>query len=383
MTPLHLNTILEQLNTLVVTINRFGNIEYISPSVKTLLGYEPQSLLGERWLNVTRQEDQIANKTELLSVLRSRKYGSGPLSFERALTDSVGRTKWILWNVSLSPDNNLIGVGQDITFRKKAELELRAKNKELQLKNSEVTDSIRYAKRIQDAVIKDPGALKNYFTDAFVLYKPRDIVSGDFYWYHKKDNKVFVAAVDCTGHGVPGAIMSVIANNLLKEVVVKRGLEDAGEILHAIDKELGITLSREDGIINDGMDIALTVFDFGNNTLSFAGAHRPLLLIRNEEIKEYKGSKYPIGFFEGDKTFETHHISFQSEDRFFMLTDGYIDQFGGENDKKFNRKQFYELLTTSQHMSMDEQRSFLEYAHTNWKQDKPQTDDILVMGVRI
>ena len=381
------NNILDQLNTLVLTVNKYGNIEYVSPSAKQLLGYEPNTLLGDGWWELTRLNvlDRVANKKEILSLLGSGQYSTS-WSFERELTTLNGTTKWILWNVSLNKDKTLLGVGQDITLRKNMELQLLSANKKLELQNSEIIESIQYAKKIQDAIIKDPDTLKQYFSDAFILYKPRDVVSGDFYWYHKKGNKIFVAAIDCTGHGVPGALMSVIANNVIKEVIVKQGLEDPGEILHAIDKELGIVLSKEDGTVkaSDGMDIALAVFDFNNNTLAFSGAYRPLVLIRDKEIYEYRGSKYPIGFFqEVDKKFETNYIPIQTNDSVYFFTDGYIDQFGGEHNKKLNRKRFYELLQSTQNMEFEEQRSFLDYAFNNWKQDELQTDDILVMGIKI
>ena len=387
MTTLIANNILEQLNTLVLTVNPSGNIEYVSPSVKQLLGYEPNTLLGEGWWELTRtnQYDRLANKSEILSLLNS-KNKSGSWSFERALTASNGEIHWVLWNVSLNHDKTLIGVGQDITLRKKVELQLLEKNRQLQVKNSEIIESIQYAKRIQDAVIKDPSKLKTHFSDAFILYKPRDVVSGDFYWYHKKGNKIYVAAVDCTGHGVPGAIMSVIASGLIKDVVVKHGLEDPGEILHAIDKERNLVLSKDDGTItsSDGMDISFAVIDFNNNTLAFAGAYRPLIVVRDGKILEFRGSKYPIGFFEEvNKNFETNYIPLQNDDKVYLFTDGYVDQFGGEKNKKLNRQRFYELLLNSHTMDIEEQRLFLDYALNNWKQDEPQTDDILVIGIKI
>lgn len=368
-------------------MNQRGQIEYVSPSVKKLLGYEPQTLIGNGWWELTRKNntERIANQTEALSLFAVEKH-NGAVSFERALLTSNGETKWILWNVLVNTDKTLVGVGQDITSRKKAEIELTAKNKELLVKNVEITDSINYAKRIQDAYTQDPLVLRSHFTNSFILYKPRDVVSGDFYWYHKKGNKLFVAAADCTGHGVPGALMSVIAQNIIKEVVIKRNLEDPGEILHAIDKELSIILENEynKATTSDGMDIAFTVFNFDTNILAFAGAYRPLILLRKNEIIEYKASRYPIGFFDYTiKNFETNTISISEGDEIYLFTDGYIDQFGGEQSKKFNRKRFYDLLLSAQSMNFNERENYLEYALNNWKQQNDQTDDILVIGIKI
>src|SRR6185437_11604767 len=387
MTTLFSRSILKQLNILILVVNQYGEVEYVGPSVKTLLGYEPESLLGEGWWELTRrnERERLTNKTEIVNILQGKEIIK-PVSFERALTAHDGTTKWIVWNISYNDNNTLIGIGHDITTRKRAENLLQEKNKELQLKNTEIGQSIQYAKRIQEAITQEPGMLNMLFEDAFVLYKPRDIVSGDFYWYYKKGNKVFTAVADCTGHGVPGAMMSVIANGLVHEVIVKKGIEEPGKILTAIDAELTARLSKADGTVAtaDGMDIALTIFDFDTNTVSYAGAFRPLVMVRNNEIIEYRGSRYPIGFYEDVvKTFDTHTIPLQQGDRIYLFSDGYVDQFGCEEHKKLNRKRFYELLLNIQTMKMEEQKAYLEYAFMNWKQDEIQTDDILVVGLEI
>lgn len=253
-------------------------------------------------------------------------------------------------------------------------------------KNKDITDSINYAKRIQAAIMPDEDGLKKFIPESYIYFKPKDIVSGDLYWYHKKGNKIFVAAIDCTGHGVPGAIMSVIANGLIRDSIIKRGIEDPGDILHAIDNELINLLSRENNFskTTDGMDIALVVVDFSNYAIEFAGAYRPLILLRDQKIIEYKGSRFPIGFYDsGSKSFTTVKVPFKLNDRFYLFTDGFIDQFGGENKKKLNRKRFYDLLLNSNEMKMGEQKSFLDYAINNWKQDESQTDDVLVIGLNI
>lgn len=379
--------ILENLNTLIVVVNSEGKIDYVSPSVQRMLGFEPRQLLGEGWWNLTRRdENERARVKEHVNTLIRQSPDIVPAAFERALITSKGETKWILWNHTRGPESSLISIGYEITDRKLAEQKLQQKNRELQSRNSEMLASIQYAKRIQDAVLPDAQGLKNFFEDAFVYFKPRDVVSGDFYWYYARGNKVFVAAMDCTGHGVPGALMSVIANGLVRDVVIKRGLEEPDEILYAIDKEMEAALSRQDGsnAAPDGMDIALCVFDKEKRILSFAGAFRPLLRVRNNEITEFRGSRYPIGFYpEINKIFEKQEIPYESGDAFYMFSDGYIDQFGGERGKKLNRKRFTELLLQVQSMNLEEQESFLDYALNNWKQEEEQTDDVLVIGVKV
>jgi PAS domain S-box-containing protein len=387
MTAVISNRILEQLNTLILIVNELGNIEYVSPSAMRLLGYEPHTLLGQGWWDLTRKnkQERFVSKSEVMRILRDGKIIPS-LSFERALTAADGSIRWILWNVSTGEDKTLLGIGHDITARKKVETQLLAKHKELEQKNTDILQSIGYAKRIQDAVIQDPLLLKNYFSDSFVLYKPRDVVSGDFYWYYKKGNKVFVAAIDCTGHGVPGAILSVIANGLIRDAVLKSGLETPGEILHFIDTELDKVLSKEDGSLAmaDGMDVSLTVFDPEKKEVSFAGAFRPLVRVSSKGLEEFKGSRYPIGAYDAvGKKFENISIPWQSGDRFYLYSDGYADQFGGEREKKLSRKGFFELILSAQSMDMDEQKAFLEYSLNNWKQNGEQTDDILVIGLEV
>lgn len=380
------NAILEKLNTIIISVSPNAKVDYVSPYAEKLLGYPAASLLGDGWFLKTRStnEDRILNRNFVLSLLASRE-AFVPVSYERPLVDVNGDTKWIQWNVSIDESGSLIGIGYDITDRKLTEQKLIKKNRELQKKNKQVSESIEYAKRIQEAVLSDPEALKNYFADAFIFYKPKDIVSGDLYWYFKKGNKTFFAIVDCTGHGVPGALMSVLASGFLRDVIIKRDAEDPSQILRLIDGELTLALSKEDGSIaaTDGMDIALAVYDEEKKALEYAGAFRPLLLIRKNEIIEYKGSRYPIGFYSDvEKIFETHSIAIEAGDTAYLFSDGITDQFGGENRKKLNRKRFYDLLLNTQDMELTEQASFLEYSLSNWRQQEPQTDDIVVMGVR-
>lgn len=381
------DSILEKLNSLIVVVNNTGKVEYVSPSAKRILGFEPEELMGEGWWNLTRDNDhdrEIIKNMALNQMKQGRLLETIP--YERLLKTANGGERWILWNTSKGPLNTLVGIGHDITDRKKTEQQLLAKNKELEQHNKDMVDSIQYASRIQEAILPDVQRIKNVFKDAFVLYQPKDVVSGDYYFFYQKKNKIFVAAVDCTGHGVPGALMSIIANGILKEVIIKKGMEDPSEILYALDEELYLALNKQnnEGVTHDGMGVSLGVFDLENNTLNYAGAFRPMLLIRDDDIIEFDGNRFPIGFY-GDvkKEFTSKQIDLRENDTFYFFTDGYCDQFGGEKKKKFNRKRFKELLLSAQSMEMEEQESFLQYALLNWRQEEPQVDDVLVMGIRI
>ncbi|HET6243193.1 MAG: SpoIIE family protein phosphatase [Bacteroidetes bacterium] len=376
--------ILEKLNTLLVVINNQGKLDYVSPSVSKALGVSPEILNGQGWFNLTRKNaaEMIHVKEEVKLMIQSEVL---PAPFEREFKTARGEKRWILWSPSKGPDNSVIGIGYDITERKIAEERIQEKNRELQKKNSELLDSLKYAQTIQEAILPDIDSIKASFKKAFVYYNPKDIVSGDFYFHYKTGNRVFVAAVDCTGHGVPGALMSVIGNSLLKDIVVKRGTNDPAQILRFLDEELFTAINRSGKTVtSDGMDVAIGVFDFDKKVLTYSGAFRTLLYVRNQEVLEVKGNRYPIGFYQDVvKSFESVEIPLQQDDSFYFFSDGYADQFGGEQGKKLNRKRFKDLLLTINEMEADEQESFLDYALTNWKQEEEQTDDILIIGIGI
>jgi PAS domain S-box-containing protein len=383
------NTIIERLNNLIVIANPEGAVEYVSPSVKTILGYEPIELLGNGWWDNTKSGvDENIPFVQYIEKQFHINNGSvlNEVSYERQLKTASGENKWILWNMSVGPDNSVISIGSDITIRKNAEKELEMKNISLQHQNEDIIDSIQYARKIQDAILPSVHAIAKNMADAFVLYLPKDVVSGDFYWYYKKDNKIFIAAADCTGHGVPGALMSVVGNSILNAVIVKRGIEDPCKILKTLDSEVNNLLQKEDtyDVMNDGMDVSLAVIDLSLNYLTFSGAMRPLWVVRNEEVIELKGDRFPIGYFYGvEKTFSNVEFELKKDDYLYMFSDGYADQFGGEKNKKFNRKNMKELLVSINSMKAEEQKGFLDYSLKNWRQETEQTDDVLIIGLKI
>lgn len=381
------DAILAKLNSLIVVVNHHGKVEYVSPSAKKILGFDPEQLIGEGWWNLTRIDELERADIKALTFQQLKQdslHESVP--YERLLKTATGGDKWILWNTSKGPANTLVGIGHDITDRKKAEQKLIEKHKELEQHNKDMVDSIQYASRIQEAILPDIQKIKNAFDDAFVLYQPKDVVSGDYYFFYQRGSKTFIAVVDCTGHGVPGALMSFIANGILKEVIIKKGIEEPSEILYALDDELFNALNKQnsEGVTNDGMDVALAVFDSEKNTVNYSGAFRPMLLARENELIEFEANRYPIGFYgDVEKIFVSKELELKKGDTFYFFTDGYCDQFGGEFKKKFNRKRFKELLLSLQGMEMEEQQSFLQYALLNWRQEEPQMDDVCIIGVRI
>ena len=377
--------ILDKLNTLIVVLNKSGSIEYVSKSAQQLLGYNSEELLGNAWWEVTRfskpEGEEVKNK--ILTTFSSQKIATQ--TFEHKLKTSAGGQKWVRWNVSYLNDDQLIGIGYDITENKLNEKRLIEKNKQLIEQNKDITDSIYYAQRIQQSILQTPELLKEYFNESFLLYKPKDIVSGDYYWFYEDDTFKYIAVVDCTGHGVPGAMMSMVANSMFKEVFINRKISNPSEILKALDEELAKSINKnQDATFNDGMDVSLIRINKTTNELAFSGAFRSVLISRKNDITELKGSRFPIGFYSGiEKEFETKNFQLQKEDSLYLFTDGFIDQFGGERNKKLNKSNFKDLLNTINDMNMDEQEAFLEYSFNNWKQDIDQTDDVLVIGIKI
>lgn len=377
--------ILDKLNTLIVVLNKSGSIEYVSKSAQQLLGYNSEELLGNAWWEVTRfskpEGEQVKNK--ILTSFSNQNIATQ--TFEHELKTSAGGRKWVRWNVSYLNDEQLIGIGYDITENKLNEKRLIEKNIQLSEQNKDITDSIYYAQRIQQSILQTPELLKEYFSESFLLYKPKDIVSGDYYWFYEDEIYKYVAVVDCTGHGVPGAMMSMVANSMFKEVFMNRKISNPSEILKALDEELASSINKnQDATFNDGMDVSLIRIHKTTNELAFSGAFRSVLISRKNEITELKGSRYPIGFYSGiEKEFETKTFQLKKEDTIYLFTDGFIDQFGGEKNKKLNKSNFKDLLNTINDMNMDEQEAFLEYSFNNWKQDLDQTDDVLIVGIRI
>jgi len=256
----------------------------------------------------------------------------------------------------------------------------------IEQKQKEILDSIHYAKRIQQAMLTSEEYMTRHFSvEKFIFYQPKDIVSGDFYWALHHHNRFYIAAADCTGHGVPGAFMSLLNISFLNGNVIERGILEPDQILNEQRREI-IKALNPNGTENskDGMDCALCAFDLGNNTLKFALANNPLWLIRNNELIEYKADKMPVGKYdESQKDFTLQTIQIIKGDSIYIFTDGYADQFGGEKGKKFKYKHLKETLLANVHLSMEDQKVLLANTINEWKGDLEQVDDILVIGIRI
>lgn len=257
----------------------------------------------------------------------------------------------------------------------------------IEQKNSDIEASILYARRIQEAILPPESMLKEQFDDVFVLYKPKDVLSGDFFWAEQRENLTYLAVCDSTGHGVPGALLSLMGNNLLNQAVHERNLSRPSSILDYLNAGIQHTLNqyKSAGELRDGMDIALCVFDNTNHKVQFAAAINPMYIIRDGMLIQSKGNRFSIGSYFDNKMrpFTNQEMELQRGDMIYLFTDGYPDQFGGDDDRKMSHRRFRELLMSIHHLPVEEQRKMLEEQLNAWMGDSKQTDDICVIGVRI
>ena len=267
--------------------------------------------------------------------------------------------------------------------KRKTNKTLELQKQQIETKNRDITDSIQYAKRIQGAILPSDKTIKQHLKDSFVLYLPKDIVAGDFYWMDIRTDNILFAAADCTGHGVPGAMVSVVCNNALNRAVREFNLSEPSVILDKVTELVIETFEQSDANIKDGMDIALCSLNIKTNELQYSGANNSLYIIRNEELIETKSDKQPIGKYANIEPFTNHTQTVLKDDKIYLFTDGYADQFGGEKGKKFKYKQFKELLLNNRNEPMSKQLDILLSSFNNWKGDLEQIDDVCVIGVKI
>jgi serine phosphatase RsbU (regulator of sigma subunit) len=265
--------------------------------------------------------------------------------------------------------------------------ELEAKSEELEIKNKDVTDSINYAKRIQYAVLPHEETIYRNIPLSFIYYKPKDIVSGDFFWFHEinKDESILVCA-DCTGHGVPGAFMTVISSSLLNQTVIDNKIYKPSDILVELDRTINFTLKQQKDTysVQDGADLSLIRINKATKEVIITSAKRPVVFIRDKQLQEFKGSKFSLGGIRtGEKNFDEIRLNYQEEDVLYFYTDGYTDQFGGEKGKKYSSKRLREFLMSIHKLPMAEQKQKLDSEMNKWQSGLDQVDDMLVIGIKL
>jgi serine phosphatase RsbU (regulator of sigma subunit) len=277
----------------------------------------------------------------------------------------------------IESQKEVIETQRDVAIRQRDEISLRQK---------EIKSSIHYARRIQATLLPSRKAFETHFPDSFLLFKPKDIVSGDFYWISSGQNRIVVAAGDCTGHGVPGALMSMIGITFLNEIVNINGIARTGQILNDLRKHVIQSLNQKGaaGETQDGMDMSIISVSNNKDSLEYSGAFNSLFLFRDSELHEFRGDRMPLGFYEaGENPFTVHEIELLPGDAIYLFSDGYYDQFGWRENKKMLLKNFKKLLLDIQNIPMKAQEKVLEGHLENWMGELEQLDDILVIGLKI
>ncbi len=376
----------ENYNELYKLYEKKGDVEQAFYYYKLFVRYK-DDVMSEQNLNRIRlTEAKFENKTKQKEIER--------LQLETRNRElETDKQKWIrnafIVMLILAVASVLILTKQN-QERQKNNAILEEKNSRISEQNKDITDSINYAQKIQQAILPSASVMNKLFPESFVFFQPRNVVSGDFYWANSQGNKIILAAVDCTGHGVPGAFMSMIGNSLLNQLVNEQGITTPNTILFRLREEVIKALKQTgaDGESRDGMDISLLSIEFKKAVnlweLEFSGANNPLIHIRKGKLTEYKGDKQPIGIYAGTPLpFTNHVISLEKGDAVYLYTDGYADQFGGHQNKKFKYSQLKELLVSVAEIPISQQRDKLKVNFEAWKAGNEQVDDVLVIGFKI
>jgi len=365
---------------LITRLTSDGELFYINPVIESYTGLKPEDILHKTLEEITLDESVKKEWMQLLGEVEELNDKiTKEIDFPSSLGDRVMQVNAIPEYDDSENMESVLVVSHDITERKQIELEIQSKNRK-------ITESINYAKRIQGAILPNNAVIRQILHDSFILYKARDVVSGDFPWYINVGDTVFYAAVDCTGHGVPGALISLIGYFLLNDIVKSRKISDPGEILDALDKGVTKTLRQDmdDSSTKDGMDIALCTINMKTNEVGYAGAHRPLYWMNKGEMVEIKGNKFPIGggIYKNQTKFESHKLQMYKGDSVFFCSDGFPDQFGGPDNRKFGPRRLRELIAKHYDKSMAEIHKIIDDEWTAWRGEQKQTDDVLLIGIK-
>ena len=368
---------------MILRINTTGKIVYANPVVSEFIGLSIQEVTKKRIndLHIDERFIEFVN-TVMSQIKRNEEQVIDEIEISTSTGDKIMQIKAI---PELSDDKvleSVLLVAHDMTEMKKIEQDIKEKNKK-------ISDSINYAQRIQTSILPDTSFIQHHFPRSFIFYRPKDVVSGDFPWFVKKDETFYVAAVDCTGHGVPGALLSFIGYFLLNNIVNIDDNFDAARILELLHQGVRTTLKQNEEGNNgrDGMDLALCKIDKEKKTIQFAGAHNPLYLLRKGELIEYKGTRKGIGgkplLKKKEKDFENHEIPYEDGDKIFIFSDGLPDQLGGERRRKYQSKRIREALTEKEDLTMAHFERHFSSDFYEWMGEEKQVDDVLLIGIEL
>ncbi len=390
-------SIIDQANDAMFVIDiADGRVHQCNPAAAELLGYTREELEKKTLFELQPKELLDKSSSTIADVWEKK----GMIFTDIPLVTVTGELLPVECSAKVAPFAGrpaIVIYARDIRERLKLEAAIREQQEIIEEKNKDITASIEYSKRLQRSVFLDKDLLKKYAPESFIFFKPRDIVSGDFYWFanvittkkegSNRSDYLVVAAVDCTGHGVPGAFMSIIGNSLLNQTIENKDINTPADALNFVNAELKKMLNQKADAtpIRDGMDMSLCAIDFNNRKLSYAGANNPVYIVRNRAIIDLEPDKQPITA--SDETaswsFNNQEFDLKKGDCIYLFTDGYADQFGGPKGKKFMYKRFREMLINMYENTMDEQKGILYYSFEDWRGNLPQVDDVMVIGIRM
>ncbi len=386
---------------LITRLDKEGKVLYMNPVIENYTGKKKELYIQQQLTNELISPQVITSWMSLINSTIARGVKAKSEVMFPSMTDAIilteedrKKSSFVvgdrIMQVNAIPEagedgsvESFLVVSHDITEMRKASDELEASKKK-------VTDSINYAKRIQDAIMPDTGLLRSFFKDSFIMFKPKDVVSGDFPWMIQRDNTLYIACVDCTGHGVPGALMSLVGYFLLNNILDTQLNPNPGVILDYLDEYVTKTLRQDtgEGSAKDGMDVGFCKINLDTNELEFAGAHRPLYFVNGEtnELEEYKGDKFPIGGgqYRNRTKFTNTVIKFNKNDTMYMFSDGLPDQFGGDDNRKFSPKRIRDIVKMDSSVPIEKIEATLDKELSNWMKEGAikQTDDILMIAIR-
>ena len=357
-----------------------GQTIWINPSYSRMYGYSLEELNADESLGLSKKQP-----INISQIIKTWDYEKQSIALEAEIRNKWNIKLWVQTTLSPVYDNDnleinqMIAIDTNITPLKKAQQEIMSMNEE-------ITSSITYAKHIQDAMLPPIDTLTENYPDSFCFYRPRAIVSGDFYWMSESNGRLVVACADSTGHGVPGAFLSLIGISFLNKIVNERGIVQPAIILNRLRANVITHLHQENSelLAGDGMDMSIISIDKRNGMMEFAGAMNPMYIIREGKIIELKPDRMPVGFYDNEnRSFSSSKVNLKHGDQLYMFSDGYYDQFGGSDGLKMKSQKFKEILLTCSHKSNSEQMAILEAEFLKWKGKYEQVDDMLVMGIQI
>lgn len=368
---------------LITRIDADGSFFYINPTIEALTGEKPDKYLNQKVTEVGLNEEVAEVWVHIMnSVINSKAKKSCEMGFPTINGDKIMMVNAIPeFDANDEEVESVLVVSHDITESKK-------KENEIKLKNKKINDSINYAERIQSTILPDNEVLRKLLPKSFMIFRPRDVVSGDFPWIFHYGDEVILAAVDCTGHGVPGAMISLVGYFLLNEVVVGKGIYEPGQVLDELDRLVTDTFrqNEENSKIKDGMDVAICRINTKTGHLDYSGAHRPMYIVRKDgdEVEQLKGDKFPIGggsAFKNKTNFENFSVDLERGDAFYFFSDGLPDQFGGPNDRKLGPKRIRAFVQEKKGTDMIQMEEEMNNFLLDWKGEDRQFDDIIIFGV--